>query len=139
MAKTLQSGFLTTVRVGSRTLPPAYTWSGGEVTNEAVADRAPGQQFPSAVPGLKTLTSVTVGWTFDPAIWTDAVIADLFSQVDKENTVSASRKPKDANGAVFGKGRTFVGTLTAVREPDTDSNAAERAVIELEFQPSSVS
>jgi hypothetical protein len=138
MAKTLQSGFLTNIRAGSRGLPDTTTWSGGEVAAGIVEDRSPGAEFPDAVGALKTISPVTVQWSFDPVVFSDQVISELFALVGKDNAITATRKPKDANGNPYGKGRTYVGTLSAVREPDTDATTGDRAPFEVEFQPSSV-
>lgn len=138
MAKTLQSSFLNSARVGTRNLPAPQTWDGGDIEGESTPDRSPGQRFPSAVPGEDTITPVTLTWMYDPTVWTDAIVAELRNQRRVENAVTATQKAKDANGAAFGKGSTYVGTMTAFRLPQNDSNSSDRAVVTLEFQPTSV-
>lgn len=134
-----QTRYLTTVIMGGRLIPGNWSMSGGRVTAESIPDRTPGVPFPAAAGGDKTIEAVTFGTRVNLAQHTDELRTYIANQAGVEDNTSVNRKPLDKNGNPFGKGRTWVGTLTSAPEEETDPNAEnELSEWELEMQPSRV-
>jgi hypothetical protein len=135
----LPSRFYTTLTVAGRNIGAFQTFSGGNVTATAVTDRPPGAEYPRAYGGEKEISEITIGRTFDRDRDSDELIAFLRSHMD-ENEATVSRKPMDANRNPFGKGRTWTCAITAVNEPDSDSNdTSGKPTLSIQLQPSGVS
>lgn len=135
----LQSRYLTTLSVAGRDIGVFQTHSGGHVTGESVADRSPGQEYPAASGGEKTIAPITTSRRVKLERDTDELIAFLQRHVSVENAAVYNRRPLDSNRNPVGSGRTWTCTITAVNEPDSDSNSEnEPAVLEIELQPGGV-
>lgn len=137
MAVQLQSRFLTTLVVAGRPVGTFQTFTGGGVGGEAAPSRVPGAEFSRQPAGEKELRPITISRDFDPAVDTDELLAFVRQQVMVEDAATVSRKPLDKNRAPFGKGRTWVGLITDVNEPESDVNTTNsKAVLQITIQPS---
>lgn len=138
----LQSRYLVTARslgTGGRDLGRWQTCSGGNVTSESVPDRAPGDEYPSASGGEKTIEPVTIGRNKKLAVDTDALITHLRALVGRDDSIIVTRKPLDSNRNPFGTGTTWTGTLSDVNDGDSDTNqGGEHSTLELTMQPSRI-
>jgi hypothetical protein len=131
-----QSNYITSVIIGGRDVGWFTSFSGGGVSGETVPDRAPGQEYPTQSGGDKTLDPITLGRAVDPARDTDELEDFFASMVQSTDQVTIQRK-KLINKVPFGKGTTWIGTLTAVNPTDSDNNSAsERTNFEIVVAPS---
>jgi hypothetical protein len=139
MSAVLQSRWLTTLRVAGRDIGVFQTFSGGHVTGESVSDRYPGEEFPTAAGGEKSIAPITIGRSHKLERDTDELIRFLHRNVSVEHAAVVNRRPLDNNRNPSGVGRTWTCTITAVNEPDSDSTSEnERSVLEVELQPGGV-
>ncbi|HTE59678.1 MAG TPA: hypothetical protein VK631_04960, partial [Solirubrobacteraceae bacterium] len=112
---------------------------GGNVVGESVSDRSPGQEYPSASGGDKTLEPITIGRRVKLERDNDDFYARLHRHASVEDAIIINRKPLGSDNNPVGKGRTWTGTITNVNEPDSDTNSEnEPAVVEITMQPSGV-
>jgi hypothetical protein len=132
-----QTRYLVTFIAGGQRVPLNWALSGGRPTGEAMMDRSPGAKYPNAGGGDKTIEPITLRARVNIGQLTDAERTRVNNLVMVENACSVNRKPLDINGNPFGKGNTWVGTLTAGFSEDSDPNAdGENAEVEVELQPS---
>jgi hypothetical protein len=131
-----QSQYIVSVIAAGRPIGTFTSFSGGGVTGETVPDRGPLDEFPTQSGGEKTLAEITVGRRVDPSRDTDELGDYLDSLVMVTDAITIQRK-QVVNRNPFGKGSTWVGTLTAVNPTDSDNNSASEATnLELVVSPS---
>jgi hypothetical protein len=132
-----QTRYLVTFLAAGRQVPGNWAMSGGRPTGEAIMDRAPGAEYPNASGGDKSLEPITLRARVEIAQLTDAERTRVNGLVMVDNACTVNRKPLDRNGNPFGKGDTWIGTLTSGLAEETDPNAdGEPAEVEVEIQPS---
>lgn len=138
----LQSRYYATARslgTGARDLGTFQTFSGGKVVSESVEDRGPGEEFPEASGGEKTIEPVTIGRNIKRTVDNAALFAHLRALVGRDNGLIVTLWNLDENRNPYEKVGTWTGTLTSGPGPDTDSNSkAEHSRLELTMQPSKV-
>lgn len=136
----LSSRFLVTLTVAGRNCGRFQTLTGAGVGGDAMMSRPPGAEFERAQGGEKTLSPITIGRDYDPDVDTDDLISFLRSQAHVENAATVGRKRLDANRNPAGKGTTWVGVITAVNDPESDTNAQnDKPTLTITIQPSGVS
>jgi hypothetical protein len=136
----LSSRFLVTLTVAGRSIGRFQTHTGAGIGGDAMSTRPPGAEFPRQQGGEKTLNPITIGRDYDPAIDTDEILAFLRANAHVENAATVGRKRLDANRNPAGKGSTWIGVITAVNDPESDTNAQnDKAQLTIVIQPSSVS
>lgn len=134
----LSSRFLVTLAAGGHTLR-MQTLTGAGIGGDAMESRPPGAEYPRQQGGEKTLNPITVGVDYDPTVHTDQVLADLRAVAHVENAATVGRKRLDANRNPAGKGTTWIGVITAINDPESDTNAQnDKATLTITVQPSSV-
>lgn len=132
-----QSRWLTTLFVAGRNIGTFMTFEGGHVTGESMPSRVPGAEFPRKGGGEKDLAPITIGRDYDPNIDTDELVAFLQNYVGAEDAAIVGRRPLDKDRNPYGTGRKWTGTITAIREPESDTNTTnDKAVLTIEIDPS---
>jgi hypothetical protein len=115
------------------------SFNGGKVTSGTVMDRAPGQKYPTASGGDKTIEAVTIGRRGRRERDNDLYRAKLRGLVGVENGVICNVRTLDADGNPYEKGDTYIATVTGYTPSPADNNSeSEPAVFEVELQPSDV-
>lgn len=138
MSTQLQSRWLTTVSVGGRARQ-FQTFTGGNVTSEAVTTMPPTAEFPRASGGEKQLAPITVGVDYDSSI-DDDQIAHFEKYVRKEDAVTVQRQRLDDDRNPAGRKTTWTGLITAVNQPDSDRNStSDKSTWTVEIQPANKS
>lgn len=136
-----QSQYITTVVANPpggtvRTIGTFTTFSGGGVTAEVVPDRGPLDDYPTQAGAERAIAEITVGRRVDTARDTAELEDYLASLVGTTNAFTIQRKPVVKKNP-FGKGTTWVATLTAMNPTDSDNNSTGDATsLELVFAPS---
>lgn len=140
MTVQLQSRWLATLNVGGRSFGAFMTFAGGHVTAEAVSSRPPAAEFARKGGSEKEIAEITIGRDYDITVDTDEAMAYLRRWVRIEDAVTVNRRPLDKDRNPYGKGRTWTGVLTAVNEPESDTNStADKAQLTLTIEPANVS
>jgi hypothetical protein len=135
MATQLQSRYLAVLAVGGRTFR-FQTCTGGDDTTESVSSRPPGAKYPRKSGGEPDLSPITVGRDYDVTV-DDDMVAHLRKFIGIEDAATIQRQALDANRNPFGAKRTWTGVITAVNEPDSDTNTtSDKAQVTVEIDPS---
>lgn len=138
----LQTGYLITLRAPGESDPDLGTFTmfgGGKVVAGSVPDRGPGEKYPTASGGDRTIEAITIGRRVRRERDNDAYRAKLRRLAGVENAMVANVRATDGDGNPAEGGDTYTGTLIGFTPTGADNNSEnEPATFEVEIQPSDV-
>ncbi|MBB3041023.1 hypothetical protein [Nocardioides soli] len=112
---------LITVTVDGRPLGVFDTLTGGEPTAEVPKHRPGGMTQERSYPGLPSFGDLTVGRELDQQRDLE-LYRSLVNRVGRAS-FTVSRQLLDENGAPVGRPITYIGRLSAMTDPEADSNS----------------
>lgn len=122
---------LITATIDGRSLGIFDTFSGGEPSADVPKHRPGGLVGEKSYAALPTYGDVTIGRELD--LQRDVELyRTLLARVGKA-PVSVSKQPLDENGAPSGRPFTYTGRLSAMTEPESDSNDSSVSMWQLTF------
>lgn len=126
----LVSNTRVTAQVGGISLGVCAFKGGGQIEAEETKYR-PGSMLPqTSLGGPIAVENVTIRRLFDPEM--RGLFHTLAAMCGKASMAITSQ-PLDADGNPEGRPQTYTGILTRVTPPDSNSNAADAAELELEM------
>lgn len=127
-----QDNFAITVTVDDENLGVFQTFSGGESEAESTKNRPGAMEPEESLGGPTSVANVTTGRRFRPD--RDAAIeARLHAKCGRAKAV-VKKQPLDPDRNPYGQPRVYTGTLIRVAGPESDSNSADVAMLELEVE-----
>lgn len=133
----LQSKGVCTLIIDGTDIGWFSTFSGGAAAAETVADRSPGDVFPTQAGGDKALEPITITRRSRPGRDTATLRRFVGARVGKTDAATVGVKDLDENGNPVADGDTYIGTITNSTPPEIDLNSANQPKVwSITIQPS---
>lgn len=128
---TTSQNMLITVTVDGRPLGVFDTFSGGEVSAEVQKSRPGGMVGEKSHPALPTYGDVTVGRELD--LVRDLELYRSLLPRNGRALASISKQLLDENGSPVGRPLTYIGRLSGMSDPESDSNSNDLSMWQMTF------